>query len=82
MRLTLPPVWELTDEHSASSYGIPVLVRRSDGQAFGPGDLVTVSPLLDPEPAWQAIERLAAGLDLDEEEERFVRIFVAGGRPW
>ena len=30
----------LTDEHSASSYGIPVLVY--DGQAYGPGDTLAV----------------------------------------
>ena len=30
----------LTTEHAASSYGVPVLVRRSTNQAFGPADLI------------------------------------------
>ncbi len=30
--------WRITTAHSASSYGVPVLVRP-DGQAMGPSDL-------------------------------------------
>lgn len=34
------PEAQLTTEHAASSYGQPVLVI--DGEAFGPGDLLTL----------------------------------------
>jgi hypothetical protein len=33
----------LTTEHSASSYGIPVLVDRETGEAIGPADLIEVN---------------------------------------
>ena len=32
----------LTTEHPSSNYGIPVLVDRETGQAFGRGDLIFV----------------------------------------
>jgi hypothetical protein len=35
---------ELTTDHPASSYGMPVLVR--DGTAYGPGDLPAVTIVL------------------------------------
>lgn len=31
--------WKLTTDHSASSYGIPVLVDRH-GEAYGPADII------------------------------------------
>ncbi len=34
--------WRLTTSHAASSYGQPVLVRP-DGQALGPGDILSPS---------------------------------------
>ena len=37
-KLRITGVGLLTTEHSASSYGIPVLIRR--GEAYGPGDLI------------------------------------------
>ena len=35
--------WQLTTEHSASSYGLPVLVAP-DGEALGDGEMVSVQP--------------------------------------
>ena len=32
--------FELTNEHAASSRGIPVLVDRSTGEAYGPHDIL------------------------------------------
>ena len=47
---TLPQPAELTDEHPAASYGLPVLVI--DGAPHGPGDLVgrQISLSFDPMP--------------------------------
>ena len=38
-RLPNPVQAQLTDEHSASSYGIPVVVLPESGCAFGPADI-------------------------------------------
>ena len=39
-KLQLTPSWLLTTDHTASSDGIPVLVRRSTNEAYGPGDIL------------------------------------------
>lgn len=39
MQHNLTPSYQLTTDHSASSHGVPVLVQRSTGQAYGPADL-------------------------------------------
>ena len=44
MKALLSPAWELSTEHAAGSHGQPVLVNRRTGDAFGPGDVVTLSP--------------------------------------
>ncbi len=44
MKIQLTPSYELTNEHSASSYGRPVLVNRGSGEAYGPGDIVRAYP--------------------------------------
>jgi len=42
--------WQLTDEHSASSYGIPVLIDWR-GEAYGPEDSIPADEL-DPQLPW------------------------------
>lgn len=58
MKATLLPSWELTTEHSASSYGQPVLVNRSTGDAFGPGDIVKPYPSWGFMTAADAVQRM------------------------
>jgi hypothetical protein len=43
VRIRFDRQWELTNERSESSYGMPVLVDLIHGQAFGPGDLMRVN---------------------------------------
>jgi hypothetical protein len=62
MTIQLTPSWYLTNEHAASSYGIPVLVQRKDGStigAFGPDDIVQCYPSWPMQPARQAVARMA-----------------------
>jgi hypothetical protein len=40
MIITLTPSFELSDKHSSSDYGQPVLVNRQTGEAFEPGDII------------------------------------------
>ncbi len=56
MIVELTQSWVLSDEHSASSYGQPVLVHRPTGDAFGPGDIV------QPYPSWGRMLAKAAVL--------------------
>ncbi len=76
MKTVLNPSWELSTEHAAG-YGQPLLVRRSTGEAYGPGDLVKLYPSLNPRPAAEAVARLAKRSKLDAEgralAERFMR---------
>ena len=59
MKATLSPSWELSTEHAASRHGQPVLVNRSTGEAFGPGDTVTLDPRQGYARAAHAVARLA-----------------------
>jgi len=67
----------ITDEHSASSYGIPVAVV--DGQAYGPDDELPIWP--DDELSFlheRAATTIAAAVisgNLSPEEKEFVRKF-------
>jgi hypothetical protein len=80
VKVTLKPSWELTTEHAASSYGQPVLVNRTTGEAFGPGDV------LQPYPSWpyllasQAVQRMARTKKLTYDEQTFVDKFVNFGK--
>ena len=54
--------WLLTTDHPASSYGIPVAVRRRDGAVFGPAEMKDTTLIvagseenLDPRPSREAI---------------------------
>lgn len=38
MNILLAPSWIMTTEHPLSDFGIPVLVNRDTGEAFGPAD--------------------------------------------
>jgi hypothetical protein len=77
MQIILSPSWILTDEHSASNDGIPVLANRGTGEAYGPGDTVRAYPSQDLVPAARVVDRLLGGKkqELTEEEKVFVRAF-------
>ena len=77
MQILLSPVWVLTDEHSASNEGIPVLANRETGEAYGPADTVRAYPSHDLVPAARVVDRLLGGKkqELTEEEKVFVRAF-------
>ena len=57
----LTPSWVLTTNHSASSYGQPVLVNRSTEEAYWPGDIVAPGGR-DHQPARMFVQRLARHL--------------------
>jgi len=73
MKVKLSVGWELSTDHAASSYGQPVLVKRSTGQAFGPGDILTAGTgdVL----AADAVRRLAKTAKLDAEGRGLVAKF-------
>ena len=78
MRTNLAPSWDLTTDHAASSYGQPVLVRRSSGEAYGPLDIVKVYPAWGFLPAAKAVERLATLKRLDADGAALVERFTRG----
>jgi hypothetical protein len=67
----LTPSWVLTTNHSASSYGQPVLVDRSTGEAYWPGDMVAPAGR-DPQPATMFVHRL--GEHLRDEAQKQVAL--------
>jgi hypothetical protein len=81
MRVVLTPFFELSNEHAASNYGQPVLVRRSTNEALRPDDIIQLYrdwPLLR---ANKAVERMArSSSKLTDEEREFVARFVNSGR--
>jgi len=86
MTINLSLTYELTTDHPASSYGRPVLVNRTTGAVFGPGDVVNPYPSLPAfvfppygfMPASDAVRRLAKMKQLDEEELALVGRFIKG----
>jgi len=76
----LTPSWILTDEHSASSYGQPVLVGMATGEAYGPGDIIRAYPSWSFAPASMAVERMTKTTRLAEDEGFFVDRFINFGK--
>lgn len=82
MQVQLTPSWLLTDEHSSSSYGQPVLVNKhSPDKTFGPGDFVRCYPNWPFQPAGIAVARLGTLGNRTTAEIAFIGKFIwaAGG---
>ena len=75
MEIVLKPSWILTTDHSASSYGQPVLVNRGTGEAFGPGDVLEAYPSWGWLPARDAVKRMLKTVELSEDQKGFVEKF-------
>lgn len=57
MELEIMPGYALTTDHSASSYGLPVLVKKDTGEAFGPNDILQWFPSWQLEPVKKSLRR-------------------------
>lgn len=75
MNVILAPSWALSNEYPASHSGRPVLVYRSTGEAFGPGDFVQACPLDPYAPAAKVVTQLAQTLALDADATELVAHF-------
>ena len=77
MQIILSSSWILTDEHSASNDGIPVLANRGSGEAYGAADTVRAYPSQGLVSAARVVDRLLGEKkeELTEEEKVFVRAF-------
>jgi hypothetical protein len=78
MKISLSPTWKLSTDYAAPSYGQLVLVNRTTGEAFGPGDLVKPYPSYGLMPAAEAVRRLAKTKKLNEEGRDMVARFIKG----
>lgn len=77
MHVQLTPSWALTDEHSASSYGQPVLVQKDSPEAYGQLDIVRCYPSWPLQPARDAVARMAKlHPELESDEKAFVAKFT------
>jgi hypothetical protein len=81
MKAILSPSWELSTEHAASSYGLPVLVHRTTGETYGPADIVKPDPSSSYVLAVVAVWRLARTADLDADGRALVARFVGLAPP-
>ena len=81
MKATLSPSGELSTEHAASRHGQPVLVNRRTGDAFGPGDVVTLSPSHGDALAADGVRRLAQTAHLTVKGRALVMRFVGSLAP-
>ncbi len=79
-KVTLTPSFELSTEHSSSSYGQPVLVERPVGAAYGPDDMLKPYASWGIMPAREAVKRMAKTKELSIDERLFVDAFVNFGR--
>lgn len=69
--------WELTTDHTASSYGQPVLVNRTTKDAYGAGDIVQAYPSWGFTLAADAVRRMAATAELTPDQTNIVNRFCA-----
>jgi hypothetical protein len=76
MRVKLSPEWVLTTDHSASSYGRPVLVNEANGNVYGPGDLVSCYPESGFMMARYFVEKMALKIKLTEKQAQLVAHFI------
>lgn len=74
MTVTLTPEWALTTDHSASSYSIPVLIKREENTAYGPLDHVVHGNIHTT--ARELVRLLLRGARLHTEAQRFVNLFI------
>ena len=81
MKATLSPSGELSTEHAASRHGQPVLVNRRTGEAFGLGDVVTLSPSHDDVLAADGVRRLVQTAHLTVKGRALVARFVGSLAP-
>ena len=75
MNLHLTPLWTLTDEHSSSSYGRPVLVNRETNEGYGPGDVLKVNPSGSYVPGYLVVRGLTEDKTFSAEEIAFIDRF-------
>jgi len=78
MTVNLSPTWRLSTDNAAPNSGRLVLVNRTTGEAFGPGDTVKPYPSYGFMSAREAVRRLARTQSLDEEELALVGRFIKG----
>ena len=76
MKLHLNDEWKLTDEHSASSYGKPVLVELETGQACGPGDILQINPSGGHVPGYIAVRGMTEDKAFSADEITFIDRFI------
>ena len=79
MKVQLTLSWELSDEHSASSHGKPVLIKRITDKAYGPGDVIEFYPTWGREPAAVHVERMIRMRKFSEQELNFIGLFQKSG---
>ena len=80
MQVQLTPSYILTTDHSASSYGQPVLVDRGYDTAYGPGDIVELYSGWGLKPAALQVQRIFhwRQRQLSQDECTFVECFIKG----
>lgn len=77
--IVLTPSFVLTTDHPQSRYGIPVLLHRQDGTAYGPADILQPYPSRGMAPAAHFVVEMVRVKDLDPEARTAVANFL---RQW
>jgi hypothetical protein len=80
MKIILTPSWELSNEHSQSCHGQPVLVNRASREVYGPADIVQAYRSWTFQPAADAVKRMAGNLKLTRGARSFVKAFIDFGK--
>ena len=75
MKVRLTASWELTDEHSASSHGQPVLICRRTGEKFAPRDILEPYVNWGLKTAADHVARMRQMRQFSDEEKEFIGRF-------
>ncbi len=75
MKVILSPTYFLTDEREEAFNGQPVLVKRTTGEAFGPGDIIKPYGNWDLEFAEAVVKKIMKWSEHSPEEQEFIYRF-------
>ena len=76
MKVELKKGYILTTDHSASSYGQPVLVNLKTGEAYGPMDIFEPSQSYGAMLCRAAVKKMTRSKHFNDEEQAFIMKFV------
>jgi hypothetical protein len=76
MEVKITPSYVLTDKHSKSQFGVPVLVNMRTNEAYNPSDLLQAYPAWGSMQARDVVRSLVSEKRFTDQERFFIERFT------